>query len=202
MDGLLDAPAFVVVALTGASLLLLIEAALPTFGVAGLSGVALLVAGMVAIDRQGNEWWPLIVSGAAVCLWAVMLVRRDAHPTALLAADGLYLAGAVGYGIAAGNAVAVGFAIGCGLVLAGTYPPLLGATSRLLDQPPQIGLDAFVGRVAVVERAEGRKGTVRLDGSLWSAEADAGDLPPPGTSVLIAGHSGMMLMVKPAAVRP
>jgi uncharacterized membrane protein YgcG len=51
---MLDAPAFVVVAFTLASALLLVEVALPTFGVAGVSGLGLAAAGAPADGHGGN----------------------------------------------------------------------------------------------------------------------------------------------------
>jgi membrane-bound ClpP family serine protease len=50
-----DAPAFVVVAFTLASALLLVEVALPTFGPAGISGLGLAGAGTLALARQDGE---------------------------------------------------------------------------------------------------------------------------------------------------
>jgi hypothetical protein len=71
----LDSPAFVVVAFTLASALS--KAALPTAGLAGLGGFALAVAGVVAVDRQGEAWWPLALIAPAVCLWGILLLRRS-----------------------------------------------------------------------------------------------------------------------------
>ena len=63
-------------------------------------------------------------------------------------------------------------------------------------------MDALVGRVATVERSDGHAGTVRLDGSLWTATGGSGSLPDPGETVLVAGYDGMILLVTPVAVRP
>jgi membrane-bound ClpP family serine protease len=200
VDGLLDAPAFVVVAMTGAALLLLLEAALPTFGLAGISGTALVVAGAAAVARQDDAWWPLILCAIAVCLWAVLLVRRDSPPVAQMVACGLFLVGGVGYGIATRDGLAVATGALAALGLGAAYPPLLRATGRLLDLPPQMGMEALVGRCAVVEMASGISGTVRLDGSLWNARSTFGELPPRGATVLVDGYDGMMLCVRPPRV--
>ncbi|HEY3238409.1 MAG TPA: NfeD family protein [Acidimicrobiia bacterium] len=201
MDGLLDAPAFVLVAFTLASALLLVEVALPTFGVAGVSGLGLAAAGAVALARQDEPWWPLLLVALAVCLWAVQLARRSASPRTQVLAAGLYAAGGVGYGIGAGDAAAVVVAALSAVGLALAYPSLLAATKRLLEGPPQVGMEALVGRRAVVERAAGQSGTVRIDGSLWNACVASGELPPPGNAVLVDGYDGMMLRVTPVPVR-
>ncbi|MGH9021493.1 MAG: NfeD family protein [Acidimicrobiia bacterium] len=201
MDALLDAPAFVIVALTLASALLLVEAALPTFGLAGLSGLALGVGGLVAVGRQGEAWWPLAFLAFAVCLWAVLLVRRSAPRRSQLAASGLYVMGGVGYGIGARDPAAIAVAAIATLGLSAGFPPLFAATSRLLDGPAQMGMEALIGRLAMVERSEGTKGTVRLDGSLWTATADPGfvSIPQPGAAVTVTGSEGMVLRVGPGA---
>lgn len=201
MNGFLDAPAFVVVAFTLASALLLVEVALPTFGLAGVSGLGLAGAGAVALTRQDNPWWPLLLVALAVCLWAVQLARRSAHPRTQWVAAGLYAAGGAGYGIGAGDAAAVVVAALAAVGLAFAYPPLLAATKKLLEGPAQVGMEALVGRRAVVERAGGPSGTVRIDGSLWNACVATGELPPPGNTVLVDGYDGMMLRVTPVPVR-
>jgi membrane protein implicated in regulation of membrane protease activity len=186
---------------TLASALLLVEVALPTFGLAGVSGLGLAGAGAVALARQDEPWWPLVLVALAVCLWAVQLARRSAPPRTQLVAAGLYATGGVGYGIGARDAAAVVVAALAAVGLALAYPPLLAATKRLLEGPAQVGMEALVGRTAVVERAAGHSGTVRLDGSLWNACTASGELPPPGKAVLVDGYDGMMLRVTPVPVR-
>jgi membrane protein implicated in regulation of membrane protease activity len=202
MGSVLNDPAFVVMSLTLASALLLVEIALPTFGIAGITGTGLGVGGLIVVARQHHPWWPLVLIALAVCLWAVLLVRRAAPARAQALAVGLYELGGIGYGVLAHDAPTVAVAAVAAVGLAVGYPPLLAATERLLAERPQVGMDALVGRVAMVERSEGRQGTVRLDGSLWSATSGSGNLPAPGETVLVAGYDGMILLVTPVAVRP
>jgi membrane-bound serine protease (ClpP class) len=192
----LDAPAFVVVAFTLASALLLIEAALPTAGLAGISGLALAVAGVVAVDRQGEAWWPLALIALAVCLWGILLLRRSVSIPGRATAVGLHAAGGIGYGVLAGDLLAVVVGAVAPAGLSAGYPPLREAMSRLLDRPPQVGMEALVGRMAVVERADGRRGTVRVDGLAWKAEAKSGDLPAPGCEIRVTGYRGLTLFVE------
>jgi membrane protein implicated in regulation of membrane protease activity len=86
--------------------------------------------------------------------------------------------------------------------LSAVFPVLLHATRRLLDQPAQVGMEAYEGRKAAVVSWDpgNQRGTVRLDGSLWNATAD---LPVrPGDEVLVVGHERMELRIIPAPVSP
>lgn len=201
MDALLDAPAFVIIAFTLSSALLLVEVALPTFGIAGVSGTVLGVLGVLAVDQQGEPWWPLLLVALAVCVWAVMLVRRSAPTPVQLMATFDYAAGGVGYGIVADDLGAIVVSIVCAVGLFAGYPSLLDAMTRLLNSPPQVGMEALIGRRAiVVERGDGRHGRVRIEGALWTATSAAGILPEPGEAVQVAGYDGMMLLVTPVTV--
>jgi membrane-bound serine protease (ClpP class) len=174
--------------------------ALPTFGVAGIGGLALLGAGVWGLVLGRQPWWPLVLIAVAVSLWAVLLVRRSARLSAQLGAAGLYALGSVGFGAAAGDAatMAVGAAATAGL--AATFPVLRRAATRLLDEPPQVGMDALTGRAATVVQWDGDRGTVRLDGSLWNAAAEVALFP--GDDVVVVGHDRMVLWIIPAPVAP
>jgi membrane-bound ClpP family serine protease len=198
----LDAPAFVVVAFTLASALLLIEAALPTAGLAGFSGLALTVAGVLAVDRQGEAWWPLVLIALAVCFWGILLLRRSASIPGRATAAGLHAAGGIGYGVLAGDLLAMVVGAVAAAGLSAGYPPLRQAMSRLLDRPPQVGMEALVGRMARVQRAHGRQGVVRVEGLEWKAEAKSGDLPEPGGEVRVTGYRGLTLFVDPTPPEP
>ncbi|HYH52074.1 MAG TPA: NfeD family protein, partial [Acidimicrobiia bacterium] len=138
----------------------------------------------------------------AVCLWAVLLVRKTASPSGLATAAALYALGTVGYGAVTGSvgAVVVGAAATAGLSVA--FPVLLRQTQRLLDRPPQVGMEAFDGRRATVVSWdwEANRGTVRLDGSLWNAVANVPVRE--GDEVLVIGHERMELRITPAPVAP
>jgi membrane protein implicated in regulation of membrane protease activity len=202
MAGVLNDPSFVVVTLTLASALLLAEIALPTFGIAGITGTVLGAGGLTAAARQDHPWWPLVLIALAVCLWAVMVVRSSAPFLGQALAAGLYALGGIGYGLLAHDTPTVAVAAVAAGGLPAGFPSLLTATKRLLGERPQVGMDALIGRVATVERSDGLAGTVRLDGSLWTATAGSSDLPGPGETVLVAGYDGMILLVTPVAVRP
>lgn len=197
-----DSPPVIVIALTFSAALLLVEVALPTFGVAGIGGFAMLWVGLEGVSERDETWAPLMLIAVAVCLWAVLLVRRTASPSGLATAAALYALGTVGYGAVTGSvgAVLVGGAATAGLSAA--FPVLLRQTQRLLDRPAQVGMEAFDGRRAVVVswNWEANRGTVRLDGSLWNATANVPVRE--GDEVLIIGHERMELRITPAPVAP
>ena len=195
MASLPDAPALVLVALTLAAALLVIEVApVPTFGVAGLSSLALAaVAFSTAARHDGDPWWPLLLVGAAVCLWAVLVAGQFTSPGYQLAAAALFAAGSIGYGLLAHDAATVALGAAGSAVLPLAFRPLQRAAGRLRALPAQLGMDALVGRAGLVVDWHDRAGTVRLDGSLWNASSH---LPlTPGTSVVVDGYSGMTVHV-------
>ena len=74
-----------------------------------------------------------------------------------------------------------------------------------MDQPPQVGIEAFEGRRATVvswdwEPGRPSRGTVRLDGSLWNAVATVPVRE--GDEVLVVGHERMELRITPTSVAP
>jgi membrane-bound ClpP family serine protease len=195
MEELLDEPAVVLVLLSLAAALLIVEVALPTAGVAGTMAIILAVTTVVAIDRQDAEWWPLVGPCLAVTLWGVMVARRVRSPAQEAVALGLYAAGGVWFGVLADSPVAVGVALALTGGLAVGFPAVHSAAVRLLDRPAQVGMESLEGRVAVVSTWEGTRGTVRVEGSLWTATS----LVPlaVGDEVTVSGHAGMTVTVAP-----
>ena len=199
MEQFLDQPAVVLVLLSLAAALFVVEVALPTAGVAGTLALLLGAAAVVGIDRQDADWWPLLGPTLAVVLWAVMVATRKRSPLLEPIALVLFAAGSAGFGLLADSpaAVVVGLAITVGL--GAGYPAIHGAAMRLLARPAQVGMEALVGQVGVVSTWDGDHGSVRLQGSLWmanSAEAVAS-----GDAVEVTGFLGMTISVVPR-VRP
>jgi membrane protein implicated in regulation of membrane protease activity len=155
------------------------------------------------ISQRDETWAPLMLIAVAVCLWAVLLVRKTASPSGQATAAGLYAVGTVGYGAVTGSVGAMGVGAMATAGLSAGFPVLLRQIRRLLeDHPPQVGMEAFEGRKAIVAswNWETNRGTVRLDGSLWNATADVPVRE--GDEVLVIGHERMELRIIPAPVAP
>ena len=191
--GLPDAPAVVLVALTLSALLFLVEVALPTMGIAGGTSVALAAVAVVAAGDLDHPWWPLLLVVTGVCLWAVLLAGQWESSSWQLVAAGMFAAGGVGYGILARDPATIGLAAAGSVALPFTFRPLHQAASRLRQLPPQLGMEALIGRTGEVVRWDDGSGTVRIDGSLWSARSN---IPlSPGTVVVVDGFKGMKVHV-------
>ena len=106
-----DAPAVVLLALTLACALLLVEVALPTFGVAGVSALVLAGLGLAVLVEQGHPWWPLLLVALAVCTWAAVLLTWVPTRLGQVAAAAAFAGGSVTYGVLAADIVTVAFAI-------------------------------------------------------------------------------------------
>lgn len=199
MDQLLDEPAVVLVLLSLAAALFVVEVALPTAGVAGTLAILLAAAAVVGIDRQDADSWPLVGPTLAVVLWAVMVARRKRSTVLEPVALALFALGSAGFGLLADSpvAVAVGLAITAGL--GAGFPAVHGAAVRLMDKPAQVGMESLVGRHGVTATWAGTRGTVRVEGSLWTATSLV--VLAVGDEVEVSGYSGMTVTVAPR-VRP
>lgn len=193
---MLDEPAVVLLAATAAAIFLLLEVALPTVGLAGTAGMALaaLAAWGATQHAEGDEWWPLLGVVTAVAVWGV-LIAVQRHPVwAQTAAAALFAGGALGYAATTADAPAAGAAVVATPLLAVlAFPRLARASERLLDAPPQVGMDAMVGIGATVASWDGERGRVVVEGTLWNAEGPAGLTP--GAHVVVTGTTGLSLRV-------
>ncbi len=193
MGSLPDAPSVVLAAITLAAILFLVEVALPTFGVAGLSALALVVLGYAVAAEQDHPWWPLLLAAAGVCLWAVLLFARRTSTWGQNAAAGLFVGGGVSYGVVAADPLTVLLAVAAGAALFFSFRPLLARTTRLYDMPQQLGMEALIGRSGVAARWEADAGSVRLDGSLWNARSRSPITT--GDEVVVVGYAGLTVDV-------
>jgi membrane-bound serine protease (ClpP class) len=198
VDALLDEPATILVMISLAALLFVVEAALPTVGIAGTLAVVLGVGAAVGIARQDAVWWPLLGPATAVVIWSVMVARRRRPPAAQAAAAGLYAGGSIAFGAMADSLATVLIGVAAAGALALAFPWLHGAAQRLLERPTQVGMDSFVGATAEVVAWTGATGTVRLQGSLWNARAHQPFAP--GERVAVVAFEGTTLEVAPDLV--
>jgi membrane-bound serine protease (ClpP class) len=196
VDTLLDEPAVVLVLLSLAAVLFVVEVALPTLGVAGTLSLLLGTAAAVGLAHQDADWWPLLGPVAAVVLWAVMIARRSRTIAEQATAVSLFTGGGVLFGVAEHDLTTVFVAVLGGVIVAVDFRYLHDRALRLLQQPPQVGMEALVGRTAEVVRWDDEARTVRIGGSLWNA-AGAETLIGlrPGLEVEVIGTAGMTVTV-------
>jgi membrane protein implicated in regulation of membrane protease activity len=202
VSGFLQEPAVIFSLVVLASVLLIVEAApLPTFGGSALVGIVLLIAAIAGIAGSGVAWWPLVLVAAAVVSWGVMLARRSAPPAQQGITLALFVLGGCIFGILATDVWTVLLALGATGGMTTAFPALFERSTRLLDQPAQVGMDALVGAHGTVARweADAGRGTVRVHGSLWSAVRDHDDETDialsEGAAVVVTGYQGMTLRV-------
>jgi membrane-bound serine protease (ClpP class) len=193
VDSLLEEPAAILVVITLAALLIVVEAALPTAGVAGTLALVLSVGAVVGIERQDATWWPLLGPAAAVVLWSVMVAQRTRPAAGQAAAAVLFGAGSIAFGTMADSPATAIIGAIAAVVLAAAFPWLHGAARRLLERPTQVGMDSLVGKAGEVVSWSGAAGTVRLQGSLWNARSP-GPLAA-GDAVTVVAFAGMTLEV-------
>jgi membrane-bound ClpP family serine protease len=205
MIELLDQPAVVIVAAALASVCLLLEVALPTVGLAGSTGAALALLAAWGVGRQDADWWPLLGIVAAVALWGGLIAARRAssfgHPIAV----GLFLAGALGYGVAADDVTAMVTAASSTAVLVVIYPRIGAAAERLGGARPAVGPGSMVGAKAVVVDWDGAHGHVLIGGTRWSASTSlsgpASEQLVVDDTVIVASVTGLSLGVRPVVSR-
>ena len=194
MTELANEPAVVLVCVVLASALIVAEVALPTLGLAGFTGAALVAVAAVGINDGGMDWWPLSLAALAVGFWSVMIARRSTSVTQQAVAVGLFTAGSVYFGILESDALTVVIALFGAVGLAAGFPALFERSTRLLGAQPEVGMEAFVGRTTHVTAWAGAEGSVQLEGAFWNAEGPEGLMV--GDEVVITGYEGMRLTVR------
>jgi membrane-bound ClpP family serine protease len=190
---LLDQPAVVIVAAAVASVLLLLEVALPTVGLAGTGGIAAGGLAVWGVERIGDDWWPLLGVVVAVALWGALIAVQRTSPTGHFIATGLYLAGGLGYAATTADAPAAITALVSTAIVAVSFPRLSAAAEKLRGGKPAVGVESYVGEVATVVAWEGRRGQVIVGGTRWNASGPEG--LHDGDEVEILEASGLTLTV-------
>lgn len=176
-----------------AAALFIVEVALPTAGVAGTLAIVFGVTAVIAIDRQGADWWPLVGPKLAVLLWAVMIARRSRTRTQEGIAAALFAAGSVGFGWLAHSPITAALGATMAVALGAGFPGLHDAACRLLEGPIKVGMDSLIGVPGEVAAWADGAGTVIVQGSRWNA-IGAGALKP-GDAVDVIGYTGMTVTV-------
>ncbi len=142
---MLEEPAVILALVTLAAGLAVVEVALPTLGVAGVTAtVSVLLAG-IGIDRTDATWWPLVGAAVAVVVWMALIVARRRSRAAEAVAITAYAAGSFGFAAANSDGPAYAVAAACTLALAVAFPPLHRGATRPARCPGE-------GRHGVVRR--------------------------------------------------
>ena len=66
---------------------------------------------------------------------------------------------------------------------------------RIRTMPAKVGMSTFVGRTVVARSALAPEGFVMMDGEIWTAEAEEGEIKP-GDNVIITQIKGLRLKVR------
>jgi membrane-bound serine protease (ClpP class) len=193
-------PAVVLICIVFAAGLIVAEFALPTFGLAGTLGFALLVFGAIGIEDAGLDWWPLSLVAVAVAFWCVMIARRDAPIVQQGIAVALFTAGAVYFGVLAEDVTTIVVGLIGAAGLAAVFPVLAERSAKLLGAPSSTGMDAFPGQTAKVSAWAGTEGSVVVEGSFWNAKGPEGLAE--GDDIVVTGYEGMTLTVRRPAPDP
>lgn len=196
MDLVIGQPAATYVALVLATLALLVEIALPTYGISGTIALVLAAIGVAGIVHQQLDWWPLLIAACGIALWVAGLARKRSGIWVQAGAATLFAVGSVVFALLAADAPAVIAAAAGSVLVPLSYPALMRATRRLMDMPSDVGLEAMVGRTGAVAEWADTSGAVRLEGSFWQADGPEGLVP--GESVVVRYVDGMRLVVGPA----
>lgn len=186
-----SSPLAVYVFATIAVALALVEVALPTFGAAGITAAVMAVLSLWGIDARHHEWWPFVFIGFAFALWVVELVRGSS--SLRWVASGSFGAGSLAFGLLSSDVGTVVVAVAATAGLTVGFPTLAAAMLRLRSAASPLGMSSMPGRTAVVDRWEGGRGTVLLDGSRWSATGP--DQLGEGEAVTVSGYDRMTLQV-------
>jgi membrane protein implicated in regulation of membrane protease activity len=126
-----------------------------------------------------------------------MVAQRIRPIAGQVAAALLFGAGSVAFGVMADSPATAAIGAVAAVVLAADFPWLHGAAQRLLERPTQVGMDSLVGKTGEVVAWAGETGTVRLQGSLWSARSSTPLAA--GAPATVVAFAGMTLEVVPSS---
>lgn len=204
MNSALDQPAVILLGVTLATVLVVLETALPTLGIAGSLAAAAALLALIGIERSDATWWPLVGSVVAVVVWLALLFGRRRSRPAEVGAIAAYAAGGVGFALVNEDAPALAAAAAGTIVLATAFPPLHRATIKLLGATAKVGMESLAGETAQIDRWQSRSGVVLLRGTRWNASSAVPVSLGSGDEVTVIGFHGntVEITVGPGAPHP
>lgn len=193
---LLASPELAYLFLSIGTLAVIYELAAPGVGLAGVTGVILLVLGFVALSVLPFNAAGLLLLGLAALLFVAEVLTPGVGVfavggTAALVFGGVFLfRGEVALDPLVIWPTAV--VIGLGVLFAGRL------AWRARAATPTIGREAFAGRTARVRETDpdGRAGQVLLDGAWWTVRPRSGRVHE-GQTVRVVDRDGLHLVVDP-----
>jgi len=204
VNSALDEPAVILIGVTLATVLVVLETALPTLGIAGALAAAATVLALIGIDRSEATWWPLAGSAVAVVVWLALLFGRRRSRRAEAGAIAAYAAGGIGFALVNDDAPALAAAVAGTIVLAATFPPLHRAATKLLGAKALVGMESLAGATARIDRWQGQSGVVLLHGTRWNASSAVPVSLGVGDEVTVSGFHGntVEVVIGPGAPHP
>ncbi len=186
----------VLVAVTLAAVLLVVEMALPTLGLAGVLSFTAAAVALAGLIRQDLVWWPLFGTALAVIAWLVLIIGRRRSPPFELATVAVGVASGIAFGVLNDDATTIVVAVASAAGLWALFPVIHRAFVRITGRPAQAGTEAFVGQLAVVDRWDAERGVVQFEGSRWNASGPQG-LQADDLVVIVAVAGSSLTVARP-----
>ncbi len=178
------------------SLALFIELFNPGSIVPGVFGVIALVLAFFSLSVIPFNW-----AGVALIMFAFILFGLELFVTSggVLGVGGVVALVLGGLMLTSGNdaefRVAEELIIGIAIALGALVTFVFVNVMRIRTMPAKVGMSTFVGRTVVARSALTPEGFVMMDGEIWTAEAEEGEIEP-GDSVIITQIKGLRLKVR------
>jgi len=178
------------------SLALFIELFNPGSIFPGVFGVIALVMAFFSLSVIPFNW-----AGVALIMFAFILFGLELFVTSggVLGVGGAVALVLGGLMLTSGSdaefRVAEELIIGIAAVLGALVVFVFVNVMRIRTMPAKVGMSTFVGRTVVARSALTPEGFVMMDGEIWTAEAEEGEIEP-GDSVIITQIKGLKLKVR------
>jgi len=178
------------------SLALFIELFNPGSIFPGVFGVIALVMAFFSLSVIPFNW-----AGVALIMFAFILFGLELFVTSggVLGVGGAVALVLGGLMLTSGNdaefRVAEELIVGVAIALSAMVVFVLVNVMRIRTMPAKVGMSTVVGRTVVARSALAPDGFVMMDGEIWTAEAEEGEIEP-GDSVIITQIKGLRLKVR------
>jgi len=196
VEWLFEEPSVVLVAVTLAAVLFVVEMALPTLGLAGLLSFTAAAVALGGLARQDLVWWPLFGTALAVIAWLVLIIGKRRSPPFEIATVAVVAASGIAFGVLNDDAATIVVAVASAAGLWLLFPVIHGAFVRITGRPAQAGTEAFVGQLATVDRWDDVRGVVQFEGSRWNAAGPHG-LRADDLVVIVAVAGSSLTVARP-----